>query len=109
MPLRLTFPFTLAPKKKLTLAFTANFNCFNDPLASNKSTPHSDCRTIVTVNVSALGPGVYLVPANDVCPRPAYRPTGDEGCGGKNPDGTLGADVLTDVFLKHKQPKGDQT
>jgi hypothetical protein len=26
--------------------------------------------------------------------------TVDKGCGGKNPDGTLGADVLTDVIVK---------
>jgi hypothetical protein len=24
----------------------------------------------------------------------------DKGCGGKNPDGTLGGDVLTDVVMK---------
>jgi hypothetical protein len=92
-----TFPLTLGPKKKLTLAFTGIFNCVNDPLPSSKTAPHPDFRTVATVDLSVLGE-TDTTPTNDDCPRP---PSGsDPGCGNKTPAGTLGGDVLTDVIVK---------
>jgi len=94
-----SFPITLAPRKKLNLAFTANFssNCINDPLPSSKTAPHADYRTVATVDLAALSE-TDTTPANDACP---HNPFGsDKGCGGKSPTGTLGGDVLVDIILK---------
>ncbi len=91
------FPLTLAPKKKLKLAFTGTFNCVNDPLPSSKTAAHPDYRTIATVDLGALGEA-DTTPANDACP---HNPFGlDKGCGNKTPAGTFGADVLTDIVVK---------
>ncbi len=87
------FPLTLAPKKKLNLAFTGTFNCVNDPLATSKTAAHNDYRTTAHVSHAVLG-GSDSVPANDDCP---HAPFGtDIGCGGKPP----GSDVFTDVIDK---------
>ena len=104
------FPITLASKKKLTVAFVANFNCANDPLATSKTAAHNDYRTVATVHHDALPGGAPdSHPEDDDCPHAALpggidpNPDGtirDNGCGGKNPDGTLGADVFTDVVRK---------
>lgn len=92
-----TFPLTLAPKAKLSLAFTGTFNCVNDALPSSKTEAHPDYRTMAAVDLGALGEE-DTTSANDDCPRP---PSGsDPGCGNKTPAGTLGADVLTDVVVK---------
>jgi len=91
------FPFNLPPKKKLNLAFTATFDCANDPLATSKTDAHNDYQTVATVHYSVFG-GADTVPANDNCPHDPFNL--DKGCGGKKPDGTLGADVLTDVIIK---------
>jgi len=85
---KFSFPVNLAPKKKLNLAYTANFDCANFPLAGE-----NDYQIVATVHASALG-GTDSVPANDVCP---HAPFGeDKGCGGKPP----GSDVFTDVIDK---------
>lgn len=87
-----TFPFAWKPKKKLTLNYTAAFDCVNDPLLTSKTETHSDYRFVATVHATAIG-GTDRVPANDDCPRPANPVTGDKGC-------DKGIEVLTDVFLK---------
>jgi hypothetical protein len=94
-------PITLKPKGKLTVLFDVTFstNCVPDPLPTTKTGSHNDYRYSATVNLSAVG-GLDTNPANDDCPRPPDPATGDKGCGSKNPGGSLGADVLTDVVLK---------
>ena len=88
-----TFPLTVAPKKKLSLAFTGSFNCVNDPLATSKTAAHNDYQITATASVSALGE-TDSVPANNACP---HNPFGtDKGCGGKPP----GSDVFVDVIVK---------
>ena len=101
---RATFPITLLTKKKLTLAFTATFNCANDPAAGAS---HKDFRTVATVHHEAIDGKPDSHTADDSCPHAPIgvdpNPDGsikDAGCGGKNPDGTLGADVLTDVVVR---------
>jgi uncharacterized repeat protein (TIGR01451 family) len=83
------FPVTLAPKKKLTVVFAVTFDCANDPLPA----PAWDYQHVASVSL----PGdVYS--ANNACPHdPA---TTDKGCGGKKPDKTFGADVVTDIVQK---------
>ena len=70
---------------------------------------HADFKTTATVDHSALGGLLDSHSADDNCPHAAPpggvdpNPDGsikDKGCGGKNPDGTLGADVQTDVLVK---------
>ena len=96
-PPKASFPLTLAPKKKLNLAYTATFDCANDPLASSKTALHNDYRTIVTIDLSAIGEADSTT-TNDTCPRP---PSGsDPGCGNKTSTGALGGDVLIDVSVK---------
>ena len=91
-------PLTLAPRKKLNVAFDVTFDCAIDPL---KGTGHQDYRVLATVDHSALGTGNDSAPSNDDCPRPPNLLTADKGCGVKNKlTGQLGADALTDVIVK---------
>jgi len=102
------FPLTLRPKQTLTLGFNVTIGCANDPAASTPGDPaHWDYRYMARVNHSVLdGTGDTHV-EDDVCPRPALgfdpNPDGtirDPGCGDRNPDRTLGADILTDVVTR---------
>jgi hypothetical protein len=107
------FPITLKPKAKLTVAFDVTFstNCVPDPMASTKTTTHNDYRYVATVHHEAIDGQPDSHPACDTCPRGPLSTSGnfdpypdgkvkDKGCGGKKLDGTLGADVLTDVVVK---------
>ena len=90
-----TFPIVLASKKKLKLTYLVTYSCVDT--YSN----------VAVVAHTAIDGEADQHPDDDVCP---HGPLGidpnpdnsinDKGCGGKNPDGTLGADVLTDVVLK---------
>ncbi len=105
-------PVTIKSKKKLTVTFTAAFDCANDPLKTSKKDPgHDDVHWVATVHHAALGGIADAHGADDVCPRPTLpgggdphpnptKPIKDKGCGGKLPDKTLGADVATDVVVK---------
>jgi len=106
-----TFPITLKSKGKLTVLFNVTFstNCVPDALQTSKTAPHNDYRYIATVHHDAINGVADSHPACDVCPRGSLPggvdpyPDGklkDKGCGGKNSDGTLGADILTDVVVK---------
>jgi hypothetical protein len=74
-----------------------------------KGAGHEDLRYIARVHHEAIDGLPDGHPPDDVCPHDAL-PGGvdpfpddkikDKGCGGKKPDGTLGADVLTDVVVK---------
>ena len=93
----------LKPAKKLKLVFDVTFDCANDPA---KGAGHTDFSVSAHVDRTALGaPDAH--PADDDCPR-AVTPPGvidafpakpvlDKGCGGKQPDKTLGAAILVDV------------
>ena len=86
-------PATLAPKKTLKLNYTITFNCANNP---GKGT--NDFSYSATAHAEAFDGNPDTQPSNDVCPR---DPSGtDKGCGNKNPDKTLGADIFTDVIMK---------
>jgi hypothetical protein len=86
------FPVALPPKKKLNMKFDVTYDCANDPLATTKTEAHWDYRYMASLA------GGDSNAQDDVCPR---DPSGtDKGCGGKKPDKTLGADVLTDVVVK---------
>jgi tartrate-resistant acid phosphatase type 5 len=99
-------PVTLKPKKKLKVIFDVTYTCAVDPM---KGTGHEDYHYVASVDPSALDGWEDANPASDVCPRPPV-PGGtdahsvgsihDRGCGGKNPDRTLGAAVLSDVVAK---------
>ncbi|MBI2877535.1 MAG: SBBP repeat-containing protein [Candidatus Tectomicrobia bacterium] len=100
-------PLTLKSKQKLTVAFEVAFGCANDPLASSAHDPdHWDYRYSARVDHAALDGEADTHPADDGCPRAGVvepNPDGtiqDKGCGNKKPDGTLGADVLTDIVVK---------
>jgi hypothetical protein len=82
-------PVTLAPRKKVTVVFAVTFDCANDPLPA----PAWDYRYVAEVEL----PGDTQAD-NDACPHDPT--TTDKGCGGKKPDKTLGAEVLTDIVVK---------
>jgi hypothetical protein len=95
------FPVTLAPKAKLTIVFAVAYGCANDPLASSKTAAHLDYRYAAEVVADADA-------HDDACPHdapaggidPVNSKVKDKGCGGKNPDNTLGADLYTDIIQK---------
>jgi hypothetical protein len=80
-----TFPITLAPKKKLNLAFTASFTteCVHDPLPSPKSAPNPDYRSVAHVGLAGDADA-----SDDECPRGASAL--DKGC----------PEAYTDVIVK---------
>jgi hypothetical protein len=80
-----TFPITLAPKKKLNLAFTAGFTteCVHDPLPSPKSAPNPDYRSVARVGLAG-----DVDASDDECPRSASAL--DKGC----------PEAYTDVIVK---------
>ena len=101
-------PRTLKPNGKLNVFFNVTYDCANDTL---KGAGHEDFQYMATVDHSAIDGNADTDPANDVCPRgpsavaespyPGPNPKpGDPGCGGRSSSGALGADVLTDVFVK---------
>jgi hypothetical protein len=100
-------PRTLKPKQKLNVFFNVIFNCANNP---DKGAGREDFRYVATVHREALDGKADTHPECDVCPRPPLpggvdpNPDGkvkDKGCGNKDKlTGQLGADVLTDVFMK---------
>lgn len=96
VPTKLVFPYTWAPKKKITLAYTANVNCANDSQATTTTGTHNDFDVVATVHHEVLsGSNPDGMPANDTCP---HAPFGlDKGCGGKTPPGS---DVFIDVIMK---------
>jgi len=94
------FPRKLGRKKKLTVVFSATFDCANDPLATTKSAAHNDYEATASVDLAALGEA-DIQNANDNCPRPPNPAIGDKGCGSKDPSTKeLGAAVFTDVVVK---------
>ncbi|MBI2876397.1 MAG: SBBP repeat-containing protein [Candidatus Tectomicrobia bacterium] len=101
-------PLTLKPKQTLEVIFDLTLDCANDRAPSTPSDPgHEDYRYSATVNRVVLDGEADSHPADDLCPRsvtPPFEvdpnPDGrikDKGCGGPKADGTLGAEVLTDV------------
>ena len=101
-----TFPITLASGKSLKLAYTVNFTCASDPLATKKTLTHDDYRYVVTVHHEALDGLADSRPADDVCPHnalgadPYNSKIKDKGCGLKvkgAPTGTF-TNVVTDII-----------
>ena len=96
------------PKQKMNVFFDVTYGCANDPL---KGVGHEDYRYLATVHHEAIDGNADTHTADDTCPRPPLpsgvdpnpdpnKPLKDNGCGGKFPDGSIGADVKTDVFVK---------
>jgi len=107
---QMDFPITLKPKKTFTVIFDVTFSCANDPaMTTAKNLGHSDYRFIASVNHATLDGEPDSDPSDDVCPRsvsPPFvtdpNPDGtieDKGCGQKKPDGTYGAEILTDIVV----------
>ena len=98
-------PVILGRKQKLTVTFHVTFDCANDPLAGPG---HEDFRYIAGVHHEAIDGQPNSNTADDVCPHdappggvdPFNNTIRDNGCGGKNPDGTFGAPVTTDVVIR---------
>jgi len=102
-------PRTLGPKQKMNVFFDVTYNCANDPMSSGGTSEHSDYSTVATIHHAVLDGQADSHAADDACPHDALPelldpyPDGrvrDKGCGGKKPDGTLGAIVLTDVVQR---------
>ena len=103
-------PVTLKPKQKFTALFDVTYTCATDPLKSTRTDPgHDDFSYTATVHAVAIGGEADADPLDDNCPHNALPggvdqfPDGkvkDTGCGGRNPDRTLGAAVTTDVITK---------
>ncbi len=103
-----TFPITIQPKGSLNVIFEVTFNCANDVAKNiNKNPGHEDFSYTARVHHEAIDGSADSHTADDVCPHSPLgvdsNPDGsiiDRGCGGKNPDGTFGGDVLSDVVVK---------
>ena len=102
-------PFAIKSKGKLNVVFDVTFStgCVPDSMATSKTEAHNDYQTVATVHAEVIDGNLDTFPGDDTCPRGPLNnvPLGtgtitDKGCGGKNPDGTLGADVFTDVIVK---------
>jgi hypothetical protein len=103
-------PVTLKPKQKFTAIFDVTYTCATDPLKTTPTDPgHSDFSYTATVHAGAINGEADADPLDDNCPHNALPggvdqfPDGkvkDTGCGGRNPDHTLGAPVTTDVIVK---------
>jgi uncharacterized repeat protein (TIGR01451 family) len=99
-------PVTLKPKQKFTVIYNVTYDCANDPA---KGEGHEDLRYLAAVHHEAIDGLPDNHTPDDMCPHNALPggidpfPNGkikDNGCGSKKPDGTLGADVVTDVVVK---------
>jgi hypothetical protein len=100
IPAKNKIPRTVKPKGKLNVVFAVTYDCAVDPRKTTKKDPgHTDFRYVATVHPAVLGGAADADAADDVCPR-AAGPSADKGCGGKRADGTLGADLTTDVVVK---------
>jgi hypothetical protein len=96
------FPVTLAPGRKMMAAFAVTYDCANDPLANTRTATHWDYRYLAGVQ------GGDDDAHDDACPHdappggvdPVNGKIKDKGCGGKKPDGMLGAELYTDVVVK---------
>ena len=101
------FPIVLKPGKKLKLTYQATFTCANDPAKSTKTEDHADFRVTLTVSRRPIDRYEDAYPADDVCPRPPLgvvtggkKPIKDKGAGNRGPDGTRGAPIFVDLFVK---------
>ena len=102
-----TVPFVLKKKLKMDLYFDVVLDCASD---YSKGSGHEDYKFTATVHRNVLDGLADVHATDDTCPRsvtPPYLvdpyPDGklkDKGCGGAKGDGTFGADVKTDVYLK---------
>jgi uncharacterized repeat protein (TIGR01451 family) len=101
-------PVTLKSKQKFTIVFDVRFTCATDP-GKAASPAQADFSYTATVNHEVLDNEPDADPYDNVCPRGPLPypgnldpfPNGkihDLGAGGKNPDGTYGAPVTTDVI-----------
>ncbi len=97
----------LSSGRSLTINFLVSFNC---PGALPRSTPDpnpADYSFSAKVYHDVLDEVADTHPEDDTCPRgalpglvdpwPPPKGTADKGCGARNPDGTLGAPVTTNV------------
>lgn len=101
-------PISIKPKKTFSVEYSAVFNCANDKLANTRGNlDHSDYRYTATIDRRALDGHADVHQEDDVCPRQVAAPYLDQypdynikdaGCGGKLPNKTFGADVITDVI-----------
>ncbi len=107
-PPQKTVTVTLKPKQKLNVVFLVTYasNCVSDQL---KGLGHEDFRYLAHVHHEMIDGEPDNHAVDDDCPHDRLPgdqdpfPDGqikDIGCGGKKPDGTLGAAVLTDVVVK---------
>ena len=100
------FPITLASGKNLKLAYTVNFICANNPLATTKTANNDDYEYFATVNHAVLDGQPDSHTADDVCPHnalgvdPYNTKIKDKGCGLKVKGATTGTftNVVTDVI-----------
>jgi hypothetical protein len=105
------FPITLASGKSLKLAYTVNFTCATDPLATGKTATHNDYQYLVTVQHQAIDGLADSRPADDTCPHnalgadPYNSKIKDKGCGLKVKGAATGTftNVVTDIVDSRTQ------
>jgi hypothetical protein len=99
-------PFSLRSRQKLNVYFEVAFDC---AVNSARGRGQEDFFYIAKVNHDAIDGVADTHPECDICPRPPLEggvdpnPNGrirDKGCGAPRGDGTLGNDVLTDIFVR---------
>jgi len=99
----------LAPKQTAKIAYLVTLQCTSALAANNSDTTRGDYSFSATVHHDVLDGSADIHDEDDVCPRdtlpggvdslPPPKGIKDKGCGAKNPDGSLGAPVVTDVVL----------
>lgn len=99
----------VAPKKTLNVAYLVTLQCAGALAANANDSTRGDYSFSAAVHHEVLDGSADIHDEDDVCPRqaleggadslPPSKGIKDKGCGGKNPDGSLGAPVVTDVTL----------
>ena len=99
----------IAPKKTLNVAYLVTLQCAGALAANANDSTRGDYSFSAAVHREVLDGSADIHDEDDVCPRqaleggvdslPPSKGIKDKGCGGKNPDGSLGAAVVTDVTL----------
>jgi hypothetical protein len=99
----------LAPKKTVNIGYLVTLQCTGALPANGADATRGDYTFSATVHRDVLDGSADIHDEDDACPRdpldggvdslPPPKGIKDKGCGAKNPDGSLGAPVVTDVTL----------
>jgi|GEM_PF-2013254 len=98
---------TLAPRQSAKISFLVSVQCAAAHSSAGADATRGDYSFTATVHHDAIDGTADIHADDDVCPRdalpgntdmlPPSKGVADKGCGGKNPDNSLGGPVVIDV------------